>query len=156
MNKVFKVETPSESIGFLLWKTTNLWQREIKKSLKKYDLTHTQFVILATTYWLSMKNKNVTQVEVANFIDIDKMMTSNVIRKLKDKSLINREEHKVDTRAKVIKLTEKGVGILKKAVIDVEKFDDLFFGQLSDKKMFNAELVKLLNRENCMSNYSVK
>jgi hypothetical protein len=44
MSDIFKFETPSESNGFLLWKATNLWQREINKILKKFDLTHTQFV----------------------------------------------------------------------------------------------------------------
>ena len=30
-DKIFSVETPEESSGFLLWQVTNLWQREIKK-----------------------------------------------------------------------------------------------------------------------------
>ncbi len=143
MAKFFK-DTPSESTGFLLWKTTNLWQREIKKALRKYDLTHTQFVILASTYWLSSENEYITQVEIANFIDIDKMMTSNVIRKLIDKKLIKREEHKTDTRAKVVQLTKKGMQILEKSVAEVENFDNLFFGKLSKKKLFNSELIALL------------
>jgi DNA-binding MarR family transcriptional regulator len=107
MSDLFKFETPSESNGFLLWKATNLWQREIKKTLKKFDLTHTQFVILASSHWLTSKTENITQVEIANFIDIDKMMTSNVIRKLIEKKLLKRKEHKTDTRAKTINLTEK-------------------------------------------------
>ncbi|MDP8170942.1 MarR family transcriptional regulator [Pasteurella skyensis] len=147
MNKVFSVDTPSESTGFLLWKTTNLWQREIKRALVKYDLTHTQFVILASAYWLSTVHKDVTQVEIANFIDIDKMMTSNVIRKLIDKGLIIRKEHHLDTRAKVVKLTEKGVEILKKSMVEVERFDHLFFGKMSDQNQFNSELIRLLNKQ---------
>lgn len=142
--KIFFKNTPSESTGFLLWKTTHLWQRELKKSLKKYDLTHTQFVVLASSYWLSLKNENLTQVEIAEFIEIDKMMNSNVIRKLIDKGLLNRTEHKIDTRAKVIKLTEKGIKTLKKAIVQVESFDELFFEKISDKKLFNSELEAIL------------
>ncbi len=142
----FVKNTPSESTGFLLWKTTNLWQREIKRTLKKYDLTHTQFVVLASSYWLSQKNNNLTQVEIAEFIEIDKMMNSNVIRKLIEKKLLNRTEHKIDTRAKVIKLTEKGITTLKKAMVEVEKFDELFFGQISNKKLFNSELETILKK----------
>ena len=145
MSDLFKFGTPSESNGFLLWKTTNLWQREIKKTLKQFDLTHTQFVILASSYWLSKQNKNITQVEIANFIDIDKMMTSNVIRKLIEKKLLDRKEHYTDTRAKVIFLTDKGVQVLKKSINEVEKFDIAFFGKLSDKDEFNKELLRLLN-----------
>lgn len=148
MTDLFKFEIPSESTGFLLWKTTNLWQREIKKSLKKFDLTHTQFVILASSYWLSKQNRNVTQVEIANFIDIDKMMTSNVIRKLIDKNLINRKEHSKDSRAKVIELTNIGIETLKKAVPVVETFDISFFEHLSNNNEFNKELLRLLNNNN--------
>jgi DNA-binding MarR family transcriptional regulator len=126
MSDLFKFETPSESNGFLLWKATNLWQREIKKTLKKFNLTHTQFVILASSYWLTSKTENITQVEIANFIDIDKMMTSNVIRKLIEKKLLKRKEHKTDTRAKTINLTEKGIETLKKSVKEVENFDSTF------------------------------
>ncbi len=145
MKETFK-NTPSESTGFLLWKTTNLWQREIKRTLKKYDLTHTQFVVLASSYWLSQNNDSLTQVEIAEFIEIDKMMNSNVIRKLIEKKLLNRTEHKTDTRAKVIKLTEKGVETLKKAIVEVEQFDELFFGKISNKDLFNNELETILNK----------
>jgi DNA-binding MarR family transcriptional regulator len=145
MSDLFKFETPSESNGFLLWKATNLWQREINKTLKNFDLTHTQFVILASTYWLSSKTENIKQVEIANFIDIDKMMTSNVIRKLIEKKLLKRKEHKTDTRAKTINLTEKGIETLKKSVKEVENFDSTFFGQLSNDVEFNKELLRLLN-----------
>ncbi len=145
MTDMFKFETPSESTGFLLWKATNLWQREIKKTLKKFDLTHTQFVVLAGSYWLSNRNRNITQVEIAEFIGIDKMMTSNVIRKLIEKKFLKRRAHKTDTRAKVIHLTDKGIQVLKKSVEEVENFDISFFGKLSDKNKFNKELLQLMN-----------
>ncbi len=144
MSELFKFDIPSESTGFLLWKTNNLWQREIKRTLKKYDLTHTQFVILSTAYWLSRKSENVTQVEIANFINIDKMMTSNVIRKLIEKKLLDRKEHAIDTRAKVVKLTDKGVRVLKNSLEKVETFDTIFFESLKNKNNFNNELIRLL------------
>jgi DNA-binding MarR family transcriptional regulator len=124
----------------------NLWQREINKILKKFDLTHTQFVVLAGSYWLSNKTENITQVEIANFIDIDKMMTSNVIRKLLEKKLLKRQEHKTDTRAKIISLTEKGIETLKISVKEVEKFDVTFFGQLSNNVEFNKETITIIKQ----------
>ena len=51
-NKDFIFEKSEESTGFLMWKVTNLWQREIKKALKKFELTHSQFVLLSSIYWL--------------------------------------------------------------------------------------------------------
>ena len=144
MTDFFKYQTPGESTGFLLWKTTNLWQREIKKTLKKFDLTHTQFVVLASTYWLTNNYDNLTQVKIAEFIEIDKMMTSNVIKKLIEKKMIIRKKHKTDSRAKVINLTNKGLDILEKSIQEVENFDAVFFDTVSDKDRFNGELMRLL------------
>ena len=144
MSEIFSHKTPSESTGFLLWKVNNLWQREIRKTLKKYNLTHTQFVVLATTVWLSHKNSDLSQVEIANQIEIDKMMTSNVLRTLEKNGLLERSEHKTDTRAKTIRPTKKGIGLLEKAVREVEDFDNHFFGQLENIKGFNNGLNNLL------------
>ena len=145
MGDTFKFNNADDSTGFLLWKVTNLWQREIRKTLKKENLTHTQFVVLASAFWLSVSNKNLTQVEISNHIGIDKMLTSNVIKKLIEKELLKRTQHKTDTRAKVISLTKKGTETLKKSVKEVEKFDICFFGQLSKKDEFNKELLRLMN-----------
>lgn len=146
--EVFKHKTPSESTGFLLWKVTNLWQREIKKALKKYNLTHTQFVVLASVIWLSKENKNVTQVKIANQIEIDKMMTSNVLRTLEKKMFLLRTEDKKDTRAKIIQPTKEGIIVLQKAVKEVEGFDDVFFSKIKNIKLFNNDLNALLKNKN--------
>ena len=34
MTNLFKFKKPSDSTGFLLWKTTHLWQRALTKTLK--------------------------------------------------------------------------------------------------------------------------
>jgi len=39
-DNTFSVEKAEESSGFLLWQVTNLWQREIKKALDEFGLTH--------------------------------------------------------------------------------------------------------------------
>lgn len=143
----FNVETPEESTGFLLWQVTNLWQREIKKALEAYDLTHSQFVLLASTLWLTIQNEDVTQVVLSNHTKIDPMTTSTVLRTLQAKGLLKRQEHATDTRAKTVKLTEEGEKIAQLAVKTVEKFDLDFFeslgGNLTD---FNKQLIALLTK----------
>lgn len=144
--ETFKYKTPSESSGFLLWKVNNLWQREIRKSLKKYNLTHTQFVVLASAIWLSKESLNVTQVEIANQIEIDKMMTSNVLRTLEKNGFLKRTEHKTDTRAKTIKPTKKGIDVLQKSVKEIEEFDDKFFSLIKNISEFNNGMNMLLSK----------
>ena len=146
--KIFSVETPEESSGFLLWQVTNLWQREIKKALEKYDLTHSQFVLLASILWLSQQEESVTQILLATHTKIDPMTTSTVLRTLQKKGLLQRQEHLTDTRAKTVALTTRGHKIAKLAVKTVEIFDGDFFQPLGDKtKDFNKKLNSLLTQK---------
>ena len=141
---IFKYDSPQESTGLLLWKTHNYWQREIRKCLKPFNLTHTQFVILANTQWLLMQGEEVKQISIAKQADVDIMMTSNIIRTLEKKAYLTRKPHPINTRAKLVSLTPKGFDILKKALHEVETFDKKFFGKLANVKSFNTDLSALL------------
>ncbi len=144
----FSVEKPEESSGFLLWQVTNLWQREIKKALEQYGITHSQFVLMASIHWLTLQKQEVTQVGLSNHTKIDPMTTSTVLRTLQQKGLVQRQEHLTDTRAKTVGLTEEGKKIVKKAVVTVEKFDEAFFLKLGVKtKDFNKSLLILLEQK---------
>jgi DNA-binding MarR family transcriptional regulator len=145
----FSIEKADESTGFLLWQVTNLWQREIKKALEKYELTHAQFVLLASIHWLTLDKQSVTQILLSNHTKIDPMTTSTVLRTLQTKGLIKRKEHETDTRAKTVGLTEIGLKNIKQAIKTVEQFDKTFFGSLDDEtKEFNNKLTKLFDNKN--------
>lgn len=145
-DNTFSIEKPEESTGFLLWQVTNLWQREMKKALEAYGITHSQFVLLASIHWLALDKQNVTQILLSNHTKIDPMTTSTVLRTLQRKGFIQRHEHLTDTRAKTVDLTEDGIKIIKNAVITVEKFDREFFSLLGDKTTeLNRNLLILLD-----------
>ena len=149
-DNTFSVEKAEESSGFLLWQVTNLWQREIKKALEKYELTHSQFVLLASIHWLTLDKQNVTQILLSNHTKIDPMTTSTVLRTLQTKGLIKRQEHETDTRAKTVGLTEIGIKNTKQAIKTVEEFDKQFFGSLGNETQnFNNKLTTLLDKKNC-------
>ncbi len=140
----FKFKTPNESPGYLLGQLTLLWQRKQKKVLDPLNLTQTQFVLLAALGWLSRENNNVTQVDIANQGNADRMMVSKVLRTLEEKKFISRQEHQTDTRAKVIKLTSEGARVLQKALTAVENADIDFFSVLGNKlSSFNRDMVSL-------------
>ena len=140
----FVFSKPEESTGFLLWQLTNFWQREIKKALEKYQLTHAQFVLLAGIHWLSADQQRVTQILLSNYTKIDPMTTSTVLRTLQKKGLIKRDEHETDTRAKTVRLTDTGIKMVKQAIKAVEQFDKRFFGLLKNTD-FNKQLELLLD-----------
>jgi DNA-binding MarR family transcriptional regulator len=147
-DNTFSVEKAEDSSGFLLWQVTNLWQREIRKALESYDLTHSQFVLLASIHWLALHKQDVTQILLSSHTKIDPMTTSTVLRTLQKKGLLQRQEHTTDTRAKTVGLTENGRKVIKQAIKTVEAFDKAFFSTLGSKtRAFNEQLLALLGQK---------
>lgn len=146
-DNAFSMEKAEDSSGFLLWQVTNLWQREIKKALEPYSLTHSQYVLLASIHWLALQGQEVTQIVLSSFTKIDPMTTSTVLRTLQGKGLLQRQEHATDTRAKTVVLTDNGKKIIKQAVKTVEAFDKAFFAMLGNNApLFNEQLLMLLGQ----------
>jgi DNA-binding MarR family transcriptional regulator len=118
---------PSESPGFLLWHTTLGWQRRIAQALAPLDLTHVQFVLLASTWWLNQQGEHPTQVALAAQAGTDVKMTSQVVRSLERKGLVDREVDEADTRARRLRVTRRGADLAPRAIAVVEQVDADFF-----------------------------
>ena len=140
----FDFESPDENLGYLLWQTTMLWQRKMNRALDEVNLTHTQFVILIALAWLSRSSENVTQKEIADHSNTDRMMVSKILRTLQKNGLIERKEHKTDTRAKCVFLTVKGGEILQKAIQIKTNANELFFKNIYDKHQFSMALREII------------
>ena len=125
--KFAECKNHKDSIGLLFWQSSMLWQRKIKQVLQPYNLTHTQFVILAVIEELSEQEICITQKRISDFSMIDVMTVSSTVRLLEKKALVCRLPHKTDTRANSIFNTEKGQDLLRQAVVEVEGIDKTFF-----------------------------
>ena len=123
---------PNDSPGFLLWHVTLRWQRDIATALAPLGLTHVQFVLLATTWWLNSRGQHPNQLTVARQAGTDVKMTSEVLRKLEAKGLIVRTVDAADTRARKIRVTERGGELATAAVTAVEAVDAAFFRAVPD------------------------
>ncbi|MFM9552022.1 MULTISPECIES: MarR family winged helix-turn-helix transcriptional regulator [Streptomyces] len=121
-----------ESPGLLLWQVTNRWQAAIRLTLKPYGLTHVQFVLLATLTWLGSEGP-VTQKALADHAASDPMMTSQVLRVLEGRGLVERRPHPQDGRARALAVTEEGRALANRAVVAVEACDAEFFGTLGQE-----------------------
>ncbi|MBI3897411.1 MAG: MarR family transcriptional regulator [Gammaproteobacteria bacterium] len=141
----FAHKEASDSSGFLLWQVTALWQRRIAAALRPHGLTQVQFALLASLLWLSNKEGAITQVMLARHAKLDVMMTSQVLRALETKGLIERQPHPRDTRAKILQLTKAGETLTWSAVPVVEKADDAFFAAVGVRRRpFNKLLSALI------------
>jgi DNA-binding MarR family transcriptional regulator len=119
---------PDESPGFLLWHATLRWQRAIAAALAPLGLTHVQFVLLACAWWLNEQGHTPNQLTLAAQAGTDVKMTSQVLRRLEAKGLIERRTDPHDTRARTLHITAHGGALARKAIAAVERADDAFFG----------------------------
>jgi DNA-binding MarR family transcriptional regulator len=124
---------PADSTGFLLWHVTLRWQRDIAAVLGPLGLTHVQFVLLTCTWWLNTHGEQPNQLALARQAGTDVKMTSQVLRSLEAKGLIEREVDRADTRAKRLRVTKSGAKLAPKAVAAVEAVDDRFFQSVRRK-----------------------
>lgn len=121
----------STSPGLLLWLVTNAWQRKIRQALAPYDLTHVQFVLLATLT-AADAGAQITQRELSTMAGTDPMMTSQVLRTLETKKLVTRTSHPKDGRAIILAPTAEGILLINRANQAVEQTDLEYFSPLGE------------------------
>ncbi|MFN8108615.1 MAG: MarR family winged helix-turn-helix transcriptional regulator [Thermoleophilia bacterium] len=124
-----------DSPGFLLWHATLRWQRAMRAALAPHGLTHVQFVLLASTWWLCEHGDPPTQRRLADHAGTDPMMTSQVVRALAKQGLVEREPAPDDARAVRVRITTAGRELAIAAVRDVEAADRGFFAAVHDDRL---------------------
>lgn len=129
-------EGPKQSPGFLLWHISTSWRSSIELILKTFGLTHPQFVVLATTGWLTRNGELTTQVAIGKMAGLDPNTTSQIIKGLEQKELIRRDKSS-DGRAKNVSLTSHGTTVLSRAMPAVEETDAKFFSILTEQEVSN-------------------
>lgn len=141
------LKDPNNDIGFLILQVSNLWEQNHKKILKQYQLTHSQFAVLASIYWLSIhKNLPITQIKLANHIKTDPMNISQTIKGLEKQELVIRTICPTDVRSNMLTLTSKGEKLIEKAIKTIYDGEERFFKILGKNNSihFKNYLMKLI------------
>jgi DNA-binding MarR family transcriptional regulator len=119
----------------LLWRVTLSWQRRIRSVLEPYELTHVQFVLLTSLWWLAdHEDQPPTQARLAQHAGTDPMMTSQVTRRLEARKLLERALDPTDSRARRLHLTAAGRAVVARALKDVEAADEDYFAALGRQR----------------------
>ena len=135
---------PGDSPGFLLWGVTLAWQRQVTAALRPLGLTHVQFVLLASTHWLTRDGgSGPSQRELADQAGTDIMMTSTVVRTLERAGLVERHPDPADARVKRLAPTSAGHELAETAMVTVEAVDRDFFARAGDPRCALALLQQL-------------
>lgn len=134
----FGFEIPEDSPGFMLWKMTSAWQHCIRQTLKPYNISHIQHVVLAVLLWFEKSCVSPTQIDVVHMVNLDKMTVSKSVKKLVKDGYVKSYESKTDSRAKQMELTKKGRDLAVILIPLIEKTDEDFFGHLKgeERKVF--------------------
>jgi DNA-binding MarR family transcriptional regulator len=138
---------PDESPGFLLWRATLRWQRDVAAALAPLDLTHVQFVLLASAWWANRRGERPNQLALARHAGTDVKMTSQVLRKLEAKGLLEREVDHADARARRLRVTGRGADLARRAVEAVEAADAAFFAPVPDTAALMSALTALAEED---------
>lgn len=139
-------QDPWSNPGFLLWRVTLRWQRAVAANLRPLDLTHPQFVVLASTWWLGRDGEPPSQRELADHTGMDAMTTSQVARALEAKGLIVRAPDAHDSRMKRLSVTDAGAALAGRAVERVEDADRAYFTAAPDHQALIRGLLALAPR----------
>jgi len=115
-------------------------------TLRPLGLTHVQFVLLASTWWLAWQGVQPSQRELADHAGTNVMMTSQVVRSLEAKGLLRREPDARDTRALRLAVTRQGEALALRALQSVQEADRRYFTGIEEPDRLLAILRAMARR----------
>lgn len=146
LREAVRAHSAGNSLGFMLWHASLRWQRTMDAVLSTMALTHAQFHVLATVWWLSRDGARPNQRHVAEHAGIGEVMTSQVLRSLQKNDLIVRSTHPDDARAMALSVTEVGKELAERAVAAVDSVEKEFFDQVAGPEELLEKLRMLAGR----------
>ena len=141
---------PNNYAGFLVWQIANKWEKYVNIQLKKHNATQSEcFCMISILQLLQDKNQvkglkitremtpEVTQVDIARQSGNSIMNTSKILKNLEKKDLIERTTA-LDSRAKSIKLTKKGMQISMNVASVLHQANSDFYGIHGNKNLIQS------------------
>ena len=121
---------PERSLGYRLWMLRHAWTRRVEAVLDPTGLTHMQFFVLRAIEHVSLNGGMPSQARIAEFLRVDRMTVSKVVRTLETRNAVARDVHPDDCRANSVALTPEGDRMVKQATDLVLTEQDRFFGRI--------------------------
>jgi DNA-binding MarR family transcriptional regulator len=137
-----------DQVGYVLWHATLRWKRELAAALRPLDLTHAQFHVLCSTWWLQRQGGDPTQKELADHCGLEPMTVSKVARALEERGLMRRVIDREDSRALRLSLTALGLARAEAAIVAVDELESKYLlGRVGDRDDFLASLRLIAGRD---------
>ena len=130
-------------LGLLIWQTSNVWQSNLRRVIKNYDISLNEYLILETIFKLDKSIKNISQIQITKNTSIDTAVVSSKLTFLENKKLIKRV-YSGNNRSKKITLTKNGLNLIEILMENVEKNEKIFFEKLNQETFNLTNSLKLL------------
>lgn len=133
---------PTAAVGYHLWRATTRWRRALAGRLADHELTPPQFFLLGSLFWLERNRAGApTQRTLAERAGLDPMTTSQNVRALESRGVIERAADPDDARAYRLHLTRAGKKVAAAATAAARALDREFFAPLGgDRDHFIEQL----------------
>ncbi|MDL5202091.1 MarR family transcriptional regulator [Streptomyces sp. ALI-76-A] len=136
--------------GYLVWRLSNKWRTAVDQALAPLDLTHAQYVLLASLSGMERGGRQPSQRELADHTGLEPLYVSKLARALESAGLVGRSRDTEDTRVVRLALTERGRAAVRPAIDAVQVLLDQLLTPLGGldsarTEEFGRTLVALLD-----------
>jgi DNA-binding MarR family transcriptional regulator len=140
----------SPTPGYLVWRLANKWRTAVDQALAPLNLTHAQYVLLASLSGMERAGRRPSQRELADYTGLEALYVSKLARSLESAGLVRRTRDGHDTRVVRLALTDEGHAAVRPAIDAVQVLLDQLLtplGGLDDPRTedFKRTLTALLD-----------
>ena len=131
-----------ERIGLLIWQASNNWQSNLRKILKKFQISLNEYLILETLVKMDGKFDVISQINISfnSFLDVSVVSTN--LKILENKNFIYKSN--IDSRTKNIELSNKGLKLVTNIILLIENEEKKLFEKLGSESFNFKNSLKLL------------
>ena len=131
----------SRQLGFEIRTISNLIKRYFEQHKPEEFKESTGVHGWAIRYFYENRNKDIFQRDFETRFSIRRSTATNMLKLMEKNGLICRVSVQTDARLKKIVLTEKAITIHKKAIKNIEVFETLLEGDITEKELDSFYIV---------------
>ena len=133
-----------KNTGYILWQVGNSWNRKMENSLAPLNISQVQFILMAGMDRFSQNKCHVRQRDLSKYCKTDINVTSQALRKLESKGMIERTYRPGNNKSRYPVLTDLGKNTLAKAYKISEQNHAEFFKNTQESQHLSQALIRLL------------
>jgi DNA-binding MarR family transcriptional regulator len=116
--------------GYLVWRLSNKWRTAVDQALAPLNLTHAQYVLLASLSGMERGGRRPSQRQLADDTGLEALYVSKLARSLESAGLVRRTRDTEDTRVVRLALTDAGRTAVRPAIDAVQVLLDQLLAPL--------------------------